>query len=49
MEKEYDILNNLINKKINSELKKFNKQLDSAYYDFKGKLLKILEYNLNKT
>ena len=49
MKKEYDILNNLINKKINSEIKKFNKQLDSAYYEFKMNLLKILENNLNKT
>ena len=49
MKKEYDILNNLINKKINSEIKKFNKQLDSAYYEFKINLLKTIKNNLNKT
>lgn len=49
MKKEYDMLNHLINKKISSEIKKFNKQLDSTYYEFKMNLLKILENNLNKT
>ena len=49
MKNEYDMLNNLINKKINSEIEKFSKQLDTTYYDFKGNLLKALKNNLNKT
>ena len=49
MNDKHDMLNNLINKKINSEIEKFSKQLDTTYYDFKGNLLKALKNNLNKT
>lgn len=49
MKNEYDMLNNLINKKINSEIEKFGKQLDRVYYEFKGDLLKTLKNNLNRT
>ena len=49
MEKEHDMLKHLIDKKINSEIDKFKKQLDSVYYEFRGNLLKTLKNNLNKT
>ena len=49
MKNEHDMLNNLIDKKINSEIDKFKKQLDSVYYEFRGNLLKTLKNNLNKT
>ena len=49
MKNEYDMLNNLIDKKINSEIEKFGKQLDRVYYEFKGDLLKTLKNNLNRT
>ena len=49
MNDKHDMLNNMINKKINSEIEKFSKQLDTTYYDFKGNLLKALKNNLNKT
>ena len=49
MNDKHDMLNNLINKKINSEIEKFSKQLDITYYDFKGNLLKALKNNLNIT
>ena len=49
MEKEHDMLKHLIDKKINSEIEKFGKQLDRVYYEFKGDLLKTLKNNLNKT
>ena len=49
MKKEHDMLNNLIDKKINSEMEKFKKQLDRVYYEFRGNLLKTLKDNLNKT
>ena len=49
MEKEHDMLKHLIDKKINSEIEKFGKQLDRVYYEFRGNLLKTLKNNLNKT
>ena len=49
MKNEHDILKHLIDKKINSEIEKFGKQLDRTYYEFKGDLLKTLKNNLNKT
>ena len=49
MENKHDMLKHLIDKKINSEIEKFGKQLDRTYYEFKGDLLKTLKNNLNKT
>lgn len=49
MSDKYDVLNNLINKKINSKIEEFSKQLDKDYFDFKENLLKTLKNNLNKT